>query len=180
MFTPCSTTTRPRASTTQRPSLESGAVAAGRLSLRGLCLPLAPRPGARSSANATTAASATATACSARRSSRLVTRGKLAPAERFRAAGRGGPGDGRHAFDGRAREAADDDDVERRLVGAQLATDGELAGLRHADGALGLPEALEVVAIAVVKVAIEALLLEQAVLRVLADGGAHIPEDGRR
>ncbi|HYP55771.1 MAG TPA: hypothetical protein VEQ41_05650, partial [Solirubrobacterales bacterium] len=58
--------------------------------------------------------------------------------------------------------------------------DGELAGLRHADGALGLTEALEVVAVAVVEVAVEGLLLGEARGGVLADGGADVAEDRRR
>ncbi len=48
-----------------------------------------------------------------------------------------------------------------------------------ADGALGLAEAVEVVAVAVVEVAVEGLLLGQALGGVGADGGADVAEDGR-
>src|SRR5205085_5009091 len=47
-------------------------------------------------------------------------------------------------------------------------------------GALGLAEAVEVVAVALVEVAVEGLLLGEALGGVGADGGADVAEDRRR
>src|SRR5207344_602575 len=72
----------------------------------------------------------------------------------------GGGGDGGHRLDLGAGEAADDDRVEGAVRGEQGL--GLLAvGGGDADRALGLAEAVEVVAVALVQVAVEGLLLGQ-------------------
>src|SRR3954452_17417951 len=98
-----------------------------------------------------------------------------------RSAGRGGGcGQGGHRSDLGGGEAADDDGVEGAFVGAQLLLGVGAVGGGDADGALGLGKAIEVVAVALVEVAVEGLLLGEAVGAVGADSGADVAEDGRR
>ena len=66
------------------------------------------------------------------------------------------------------------------VVGGERELGLVAVGGGDADRALGLAEAVEVVAVAVVEVAVERLLLGQPLARVLADRGAHVAEHGRR
>ena len=66
----------------------------------------------------------------------------------------------------------------RRSEQLGLGLAGVLGG--HADRALGLAEAVEVVAVALVEVAVEGLLLGEALVGVGADRGAHVAEHRRR
>ena len=93
--------------------------------------------------------------------------------------GSGGFGDCRHRLDVGAGEAADDRDVESR-VGGQGGLSRISVGGRDADGPLGLAEAVEVVAVAVVEVAVKGLLLGEALGGVVADRDADVAEDRRR
>src|SRR5215211_2345489 len=118
MFTPCSITVRPLASVIQRPSCESGGV--GAVAAAGTAQ--------------TAAHSAMATIALRITENRLVKEGgpgigipppferRLCRAEADKVTARsrrGGFGDFRHRLDVRAREAADDDDVEG-FVSAEL------------------------------------------------------------
>ena len=65
-----------------------------------------------------------------------------------------------------------------RCTGPAAAQALGLVGGRDADGALGLAEAVEVVAIAVVEVAVEGFLFGETLGGVGPDGGADVAEDG--
>ena len=100
-------------------------------------------------------------------------------ARRAERSGRGGGGDAVHRLELGARQAADDDRVERLVAGQRRADLLGALGL-HADRSRPLAEPLEVVAVAVVQVAVEALLLGEPRLGVGADRGPHVAEDRRR
>src|ERR1700709_2366928 len=90
-----------------------------------------------------------------------------------------GPGAGGHGLAPGASEAADDDGVEGAVPGEQGL--GLVAvGGGDADGSLGLAEAVEVVAVALVQVAVEGLLLGQALGGVGPARGADGAQDRRR
>jgi hypothetical protein len=84
-----------------------------------------------------------------------------------------------HLLDLGAGEAADDDGVQG-AVGREGVLGGGVVGGGDADGALGLAEAVEVIAVALVEVTVEGLLLGEALCGVGADGGADVAEDRRR
>src|SRR5688572_5670008 len=87
--------------------------------------------------------------------------------------GRGLLGERRHRLEVRAGEAADDGEVESAELG-ELPLRSLRIGLGDSNGADLLAQALEVVLVAVVKLAVEGLLLGEARPRVVADGGAHV------
>ena len=91
-----------------------------------------------------------------------------APGPSSTGSGGGGLGEGVHRLDLGGGEAADDDRVEGRVGGERLLGRVGVGG-GDADGALGLAEAGEVVAVAVVEVAVEGLLLGEALGGVGAD-----------
>ena len=85
-----------------------------------------------------------------------------------------------HRLDVGAGEAADDGHVERLVGGERRLRASSRSAAATPTVPSGSPRRVEVVAVAVVEVAVERLLLREALGGVVADRGAHVAEHRRR